>query len=65
MDKVKIFFYDNGIRNSITGMFQPLAIRQDAEALFENWFISYRQKRFHRHGITARCYFGAHKTNRK
>ena len=31
----KWYFYDNGIRNAIIGNFSPLAIRQDAGALWE------------------------------
>lgn len=40
----KVYFWDNGIRNSIIKNFNPLALRQDMGALFENFFISERQK---------------------
>lgn len=38
--KVKIFFYDNGVRNALINNFNPLDIRSDSGALFENYFIS-------------------------
>jgi len=41
----KIYFYDNGIRNAVIGQLQPLAIRQDIGALWENFIICERQKR--------------------
>ena len=40
----KWFFYDNGIRNAVIGRFQPLALREDVGALWENYFISERMK---------------------
>ncbi len=40
----KIYFYDNGIRNAILGAFQPLNLRNDVGALWENFFISERRK---------------------
>ncbi len=41
----KIYFYDNGIRNSIIKNFNPLALRQDRGALWENFLIVERIKR--------------------
>lgn len=38
--KVKIYFYDNGVRNALINNFNSLNIRTDAGALFENYFIS-------------------------
>lgn len=38
--KVKIYFYDNGVRNALINNFNPLDIRSDSGALFENYFIS-------------------------
>lgn len=35
----KIYFYDTGIRNALIENFQPLAIRADRGALFENFII--------------------------
>jgi predicted AAA+ superfamily ATPase len=40
----KIYFYDNGIRNSIIQNFSPLSLRQDVGALWENFFVSERLK---------------------
>ncbi len=40
----KIYFYDNGIRNSIIANFNPLNLRQDVGALWENFLISERIK---------------------
>lgn len=40
----KVYFYDNGIRNSIIRNFNPLDLRQDAGALWENFIISERIK---------------------
>jgi len=41
----KIYFYDNGIRNAIIRHFQPVELRNDAGALWENFIISERRKR--------------------
>lgn len=38
----KIYFYDNGIRNMIIGNFNPIELRQDIGALWENFLISER-----------------------
>lgn len=43
----KIYFYDNGIRNALIGNFNPLALRSDTGALWENFIISERMKRNH------------------
>jgi len=40
----KVYFYDNGIRNALIRNFNPLALRQDAGALCENFMISERLK---------------------
>jgi len=41
----KIYFYDNGIRNVLIRNFNPLKIRGDTGALWENYLISERKKR--------------------
>lgn len=41
----KIYFYDNGIRNSIISNFQLASSRTDIGALWENYLISERKKR--------------------
>lgn len=43
----KIYFYDNGIRNAIIKNFNPLGLRQDAGALWENFLLGERMKRNH------------------
>lgn len=41
----KIYFWDNGIRNSIIGNFDDLSMRNDQGQLFENFILSERLKR--------------------
>ncbi|RLD18029.1 MAG: ATPase [Bacteroidetes bacterium] len=41
----KIYFYDNGIRNAILRNYNPLHLRTDIGALWENYLISERKKR--------------------
>lgn len=40
----KVFFYDTGIRNAIIKNFNPLALRADVGALWENFMIAERIK---------------------
>lgn len=40
----KIYFYDNGVRNAIIANFQPLELRKDSGALWENFIIGERLK---------------------
>src|SRR5690606_15349420 len=40
----KIYFYDNGIRNMLIGNFNPLELRTDKGALWENFLVSERLK---------------------
>lgn len=53
----KIYFYDNGVRNAIIANFQPLELRKDAGALWENFIISERLKYIHYHSIWSNRYF--------
>ncbi len=55
--KRKIYFYDNGMRNAIIAQYQPLELRQDVGALWENWLISERKKALHYQGIQANTFF--------
>jgi len=41
----KVYFYDNGIRNMLINNFNPLELRTDKGALWENFLISERKKR--------------------
>jgi predicted AAA+ superfamily ATPase len=40
----KIYFWDNGVRNAIITNFNPVELRQDVGALWENFLMSERQK---------------------
>ena len=53
----KIFFYDNGIRNALIQSFSPLNLRNDAGALWENFFISERLKFNNYHSRFTKMYF--------
>ncbi len=53
----KIFFYDNGIRNSIIHNLNPLSLRNDAGALWENFIVSERIKYNHYRGHHVNYYF--------
>lgn len=41
----KIYFYDTGIRNALIGNFDPVELRENKGALFENFFIAEKMKR--------------------
>lgn len=53
----KWYFYDNGIRNAIIGNFNPLSIRQDVGALWENYLIGERIKANYNGGFGKEFYF--------
>lgn len=53
----KIYFYDNGIRNTIIGNFQDLKLRIDKGALWENFLVSERMKQNQYKLTLARPYF--------
>ena len=53
----KIYFYDNGVRNAVIQQFAPLELRNDAGALWENFFISERVKRNHYQQNYCNMYF--------
>lgn len=53
----KWYFYDNGIRNAIIGNFNPLSIRQDVGALWENYLIGERIKANYNNGLGKEFYF--------
>jgi len=40
----KLYFYDNGIRNALINQFNPISLRNDLGALWENLMISERLK---------------------
>jgi len=53
----KIYFFDNGIRNAVIGNFNPLELRGDKGALWENFLISERYKQIKYKRTYARMYF--------
>ena len=53
----KIYFYDNGIRNMVIGNFNPLELRTDKGALWENFLISERVKQIEYKQSLAHIYF--------
>lgn len=53
----KIYFYDNGVRNAILGNYQPLELRTDIGALWENFCISERIKMHHFSRTEVKPYF--------
>lgn len=53
----KIYFWDNGIRNAIINNFNPLSLRGDTGALWENFAIAERMKRNNNLGRMPNIYF--------
>ena len=53
----RIFFYDTGIRNAIISNFSSLNLRQDANALWENYCISERIKFLYYHQRICNRFF--------
>jgi len=53
----KIYFYDNGVRNAILGNYQPIELRTDMGALWENFCISERIKMHHFSRTEMKPYF--------
>lgn len=53
----KIYFYDNGIRNTLINNFGPLSLRSDKGALWENWLVSERMKYLQYNGLYANRFF--------
>lgn len=53
----KIYFHDNGIRNAIISAYQPLDLRQDVGALWENFLMSERRKHLAYSGSEANNWF--------
>lgn len=53
----KIYFYDNGVRNSIINNFSPVTQRNDIGALWENFIISERKKMLAYSGFYGNTWF--------
>lgn len=53
----KIYFYDTGIRNALINNLNPLELRQDTGALWENFIISERIKYNQNNSFDKNIYF--------
>ncbi len=53
----KIYFLDNGIRNAVINNFDPLNIRNDTGALWENYVVSEFHKHLRNTGQRTRMYY--------
>jgi predicted AAA+ superfamily ATPase len=53
----KIYFIDNGIRNAIINQFNPLSLRNDTGALWENFMIAERMKYIEYNRLYRNVYF--------
>ncbi len=53
----KIYFYDNGVRNALISNFNPLNLRADTGALWENFIVSERIKKLRFANDYAKSYF--------
>lgn len=53
----KIYFYDNGIINAVTGNFNPLSQRTDMGSLWKNYIISERIKHLNIQKNEANSFF--------
>ena len=54
---IKIYFYDNGVRNALISDFKPITMRNDVEALWENFLISERIKKNAYNGFYGKSHF--------
>lgn len=61
----KIYFWDVGVRNAIIGNFNPLPLRTDAGALWENFLIVERMKHLHYHSVHGNRYFWRTKSHQE
>jgi len=55
--KKKIYFYDNGIRNTLIGNYSLPDNRNDIGALWENYLMAERKKLLSYHGFYGHTYF--------
>ena len=54
---IKIYFYDNGVRNAVISNFSPCDLRSDIGMIWENFLISERVKNNAFHNRKAKYYF--------
>lgn len=62
---IKIYFYDTGVRNALLQAFNPLALRNDTGALWENFCISERLKFNHYNRRFVNPYFWRTRTQKE
>ncbi len=53
----RVYFYDNGVRNSLIQNFNPLALRNDVGQLWENFLVMERRKANQLAGRNVNSYF--------
>lgn len=53
----KVYFYDNGVRNAVIDNYNPIHLRTDIGALWENFLISERYKLLANHKVYSKHYF--------
>jgi hypothetical protein len=53
----RVYFYDNGVRNSLIQNFNPLALRNDVGQLWENYLLVERRKANQAAGRAVNSYF--------
>ena len=53
----KIYFYDNGVINAVTGNFLPLHKRTDVGSLWENYIMSERRKYLQQKQLSPETFF--------
>jgi len=53
----KYYFFDMGLRNALIRNFNPLSLRSDAGAMFENWAISEKIKKSNNNRDFSNFYF--------
>ncbi len=53
----KVYFFDNGLRNALINQFNPIGLRQDVGALWENFLISERMKYIQYNELYRNRYF--------
>lgn len=61
----KIYFYDNGLRNAVINQFNPLGMRNDIGALWENFMIVERMKRNAYNNFYTNIYFWRNKNQQE
>ncbi len=53
----KVYFFDNGLRNAIINQFNPIGLRNDESALWENFLVSERYKYIEYNRLYCNRYF--------